>query len=373
MGRKARRKVYQLCAPVLLHHAGNFPDLPSRVRTILCRMSWHCSTCNLSNMAAAETCRKCQKPWYDVWRPKRKNRSQSRQKKEKQGKERKQKESDPPATPKTHTDPLFDKPWITTTPHTKLPLRTSEATPGNEKPLPLPAPPVLPPAPKANMEVSKEGLSAEEAKTLECLRGLKAQSVGLPEEMLNLLNQLEEREDTKAPVISHSHINRRNKLQGQITAAQRKMESLDQEWDSFMQGIQDRVQHHAACYTHCRNQQVEIFKAKTMELRQLQMEMAQASQELCEASHAMAIKEELPDFAAQLQELQEKAAHLAQQGAISVDESPEMMEDDTEGQQGSAEGMANKSRVRVQAFRTAGSPHKVAQTQLKPTKATTRP
>lgn len=336
-------------------------------------MTWHCSVCNLSNTPQAESCRKCQKPWFEVWKPKRKNRSQSRAKKDKGKKEKKSADQETPVTPKAMVDPLFDKPWIMSTPHSKLQMGPGEMQHGKDAPLPLPPQPVLPPAPRPEAEATKEALTTEESKTLAHLRGLKAQNIELPELMMGMLQQLEARENTKVPTISHSHINKLNKLQGQLAGAQKKLASLDQEWEGFMQGIAARVHHHAQCYSQVRNETVELYKTKQEELKVLRQEIAQASMDLGCAAPLAAIKEELPDFSQQLQELQERTSLMLQQGTIDVEESPELLEMETEENkaEGEAEGdrvNAKTSKVRVQAFRHAGSPHKVAQHTLKTSK-----
>lgn len=214
-------------------------------------------------------------------------------------------------------------------------------------------------------------MSEQETKTLQYLRGLKSMSIELPANLLATMIDLENKEKAQvpAPTISHGHINRMNKLNGQINSAAKRAATLDSEWASFMHMVMEKVQMHYAMFKQSRMEAMETYNVKVQEMQNLRQEIAQASQELCSVAVVATVKEEPQEMQAHMQQLAEMAAAAMQAGTINVEDSPELLApENDEGMDGSVETDGDKppkSKVKVQAFRAAGSPHRVAQHTLK--------
>lgn len=363
------------------HHSWNVLEIPRLAFRIAATMTWHCGQCSIQNPHDALKCRGCRKSWEEVWQPSRR-RSQSARKAAKKEKEKADR-AKPPKKTDSPVDAVFadQPPWIASTPQSRLQVRqvteqaasSATATPV----LPVPPPPPVVPPPETSGIRAQEALSADEIKTLDNLRNLRQLNVPFTGHLQALIEDLERREKAGQPVsISHSQLNRLNKLRSQVASTSTKIQTLDGEWATLFQIVQNRVQVHASQYKQCRQELIATLQTKQQELRQLKLDINQASLQLTTVQDEPQCKEETPDIEQQMQSLQSLAQQFAPQHVQLVDDdedelpAPEEMEE--EDMENDAEGDQPKRAAKTPipfgphtTFRGASSPLKVATTHLK--------
>eukprot|EP00435_Cladocopium_sp_Y103_P018416 s2648_g4.t1 len=254
-------------------------------------------------------------------------------------------------------------PWIPATP-----VRSSTYREGTQREGEMPQQPqdVVPAQhPHLKMQV-EEGMSAEEIKVLQHLRGLQEAGMQLTQQMQSQMQQLVHKEQkmSSARVLSHGQLNRLHKLKGQVTACAKKIHNLDGEWNSFMTKTLDKVRQHALMYQQCRQDMMEQYNAKLEESKVAREEISMASRSLIDQPLEEPQFADPPDVAAHLAEMQEVLQEGAQVNEIDLTDSPmeeAVMEDNVEGEvkKASPKGSALKP------FRSAASPTGVAKSHLK--------
>lgn len=245
-------------------------------------------------------------------------------------------------------------PWVATTPNSRVNHGTMASTPANvtEETSPalkvdLPPEPVLP-APPAQ----EDGM-----KTLEHLRGLKQAMNGLPPELEQKLQDLEEKAQSQEIRLNHGHLNKMGKIQRQITALSDKVVKLDADWQTFVSQVEERFRKHKALFLETRNGLIKARKDKLMELELVKAEISRASQSLLNTEVATSNDVIDVDDAALMESLQQASAQLE-----SLDEYP----DPEDAEMETLELPDGTPAVRPFARRaTAGSPSKVAKDHLK--------
>eukprot|EP00438_Fugacium_kawagutii_P018841 Skav217584 [mRNA] locus=scaffold5014:49033:51750:- [translate_table: standard] len=240
-------------------------------------MSWHCRECNLSTPMTSQTCRSCKQPWNRVWqRPKRRSRSQQRPSDSKAPKDRKQ-SKEPKRTPaKEVDDEVFPAkaPWVPSTLRTRNPARQIEQMEQNEDIHDVPPPPVLPAPPAAAPPMA--ALTPEEEQVLKHLRGLGQCGITLTAELKQQMEELQAKEKVQPPMLSHSHLNKLRKIQNQLQAIAKKVGQVDTDWKNFTLHVSSRIQDHVKWYTAHREELIQQFQAKSMELQEAKREVSQA-------------------------------------------------------------------------------------------------
>lgn len=345
-------------------------------------MTWFCRTCEVNNSQALLYCRQCNQHWEKVWTAPRRRRSASKNKDK--GKDpSKQKETVEEKPPKrkgkerTGQEPasslaIFAEalPWVNTTPQSRLPRHSQEDTKGGETgtALPLiPPSPVLAPPPKPAASTTTEApLDAEEEKLLQTLRTLHSMGVPMSTEQTAMAELLEKRVRATTPAtISHSQVNKLNRLKSQLSSLSQRIQVLDQEWLRFITHVLTSAKEHAAMYQACRKDHCANYEEKAQELMALKQTLSQMSQRLSADLAVEAPKTEEFDVEAAMENL----AALAQAPTM-----PELIDDDMESEVGASptsdtepktETGTKPSKPRV-AFRGATSPNRVANVHLKP-------
>ena len=320
-------------------------------------MTWFCRDCEVQNSQTLQSCRQCKQHWSKVWQPKRKSRSKSRKYKEDE-KEKAQTQEEVSIFPSK-------VPWIQTTPSRSMTNRIDGiSNDGGE--LQLPPQPVLPPPPIASKETQAEALTSDEQKMLEHLRGIQNMGMDMPVNMQERLNHLVQKEQKHLvdKSLTHGHINRLNKLKGQVAACGKKVQTLDIEWNSFVQKTQEKVRLHALMYQQCRANLMENYNSKLSELQLIKEEVNRASQTLLKPPEIETLEAAQPDVGTQMEEL----ARIFQEGGqvespIEIGdasmEEEELVMDGTEADQKKPVSLAMKP------FRSAASPSGVAKAHLK--------
>ena len=201
-------------------------------------------------------------------------------------------------------------------------------------PLGMPPQPILPPAPSVEEPM---GLTAEEEKMLQHLRGLQAMDMELTESMAKRLEELAMREAKvqSNKTLTHGHLNKLNKLKTQVATAAQKVKDLDGEWMAFVNTTITKVRHHGEMYQNCRADLMEHYNAKLQELAVVKQEMKMASQSLLGPQWTEPIIPEAPDLEQQfamLQETMNVEGHTGQIDLTEEMEDEELLEE--EAQQG---------------------------------------
>jgi len=233
-------------------------------------------------------------------------------------------------------DKVFgDKPpWVSSTPQTRVNQRTvQEEHQEMDQALPLPPPaPVVPP-PSSQAADKPVALTDDEVKQLGHLRALKGMNMPLSEQLVAIYEELERKEQLDQPAqISHSQLNRFNKLNTQISAVGAKVRQLDEEWTQFLQNIVERTQNHALQYQQCRKELIVSLKTKQQELRQLKSSISQASMTMVAQKEVLELPEDQSELQASMEVLQRLAYHANLQQVQFVeddpsdDDEPELME-----------------------------------------------
>eukprot|EP00435_Cladocopium_sp_Y103_P018246 s1027_g4.t1 len=242
-----------------------------------------------------------------------------------------------------------------------------------EKESAVPALPAFQPHQPPSAEAEDLQLTQEDLQKLDHLRGLRNMGVDLPGNLLQDLENLEQKESKAASVkiLSHSHLNRLKKLKGQVSTAARKIVDLDKEWAKFMNSTMDKIKEHAVLYQGCRSDMLESYNEKLQELIQVKQEVGRASQSLMsQPAEDQIVVPEAASIEEQMQRMQEVLIQSSQVGgAIDLTNDMDMEEDEPEDLEESAPlGQTSKkgSPKPQKTFRAATSPSKVAQQHLKP-------
>eukprot|EP00438_Fugacium_kawagutii_P019094 Skav234722 [mRNA] locus=scaffold634:421343:422341:- [translate_table: standard] len=295
-------------------------------------MDWMCSTCQIPNRATAEYCSQCQAHWGSVW--KRKNRrSKSRKQRDKKDKKAKEQDNKGQAAkdPQQLVSPedailISEKlPWIPSTPSARQQTRQVEIKGGTDAPVPLPSQPPPPqlPAPPVGGTMQKEKMSPSDQQLLQHLIGLRELGTELSPDLAGLLQSLEEKSRSQTQMLSHSHVNRLNKLRQQVSAAGRKVSDLDRGWTMFAQSMMDKIQHHSQLYLECRQRYLEAFRGKQAELQAAKDMIQQASQGL-HALPELEVKVEPEDVKGAAQVMQQMLTVMPEQSEVLMVDDDDM-------------------------------------------------
>ena len=343
------------------HHSFNFKELPPLIQ-LVSSMTWHCFTCKVNNTPKMTHCRVCQAHWSVVWSAPRRSRSKS-------SKKRSQDAQDYKSTEKVSQEAgawaVFpDKlPWISSTPATRANNRKVEVGISVEKPLGMPPQPILPPAPSVEAPV---GLTAEEERMLQHLKGIQSMDMELTESMARKLEELSMREAKvqSNKTLTHGHLNKLNKLKSQVAAAAQKIKDLDGEWTAFVNNTINKVRHHGEMFQNCRADLMETYNAKIQELAAVKQEMTKASQSMLGPQWTEPIIPEAPDLERHFTMLQETLQTEGHAGQIDLTE--EMEDEELLEEEGHDKDSHGKSIPKaMRPFRGSSSPTKVATHHLK--------
>eukprot|EP00438_Fugacium_kawagutii_P012391 Skav215496 [mRNA] locus=scaffold165:755401:767476:+ [translate_table: standard] len=332
-------------------------------------MGWHCHQCQIPNQPQAEYCASCGQHWGVVWqRKERRSTSKPKAKKEsKKEKREKEKGENSKSTPEAQGWQVFPSsvPWVTSTPQGRLAIPKQQESLSS---LPeVPPQPVLKPPPPPPVMTSKpqEALTKEEQELAKHLRGLQALGAELPPQFLEKLNMLESKEkeqDTQRP-LSHGHINKLHKLQGQVQAQMGRIHKLDTEWKSFLEFVNAQMSMHVSMYKSCRADMVSTYQSKVQELNDIKTSVKAASTTLMESMPTEYPTPEPPVADQDLQHFQQ----TLNAAAIDVEElesDNEEMEPETQEDAKPPEERRTKSMT---PFRGATSPTKGAKAEGKST------
>eukprot|EP00438_Fugacium_kawagutii_P032845 Skav224537 [mRNA] locus=scaffold388:790655:798229:+ [translate_table: standard] len=360
------------------HHSWHAPNLPRVVRQVI--MGWHCGQCNIPNQAQAEFCSTCGQHWGAVWQ-RREKRSVSKPKSKKDSR-KERKEKDKPAKDKgtEKSAPSEENngwqvfptsvPWVTTTPQARLPNpKPSEGTSSipDIPPQPVLQPP--PPPPAASAKQMKTQLTQEEQEVLKHLRGLQSLGAELPPQFQLRLTALElkEKEQDNQKPLSHGHLNRLHKLQGQVQSQLGRIQKLDTEWKAFLDFVNGKMAMHVEMYKTCRHEMVTTYQNKIQELQEVKASVTAASQSLMDAAERPQEPPAPPEVDQDIQQFQQ-AVLMAGQEVQQVDSDVEDMEEVQEDVQEDGKITGTKQKALI-PFRGATSPNKVTNLHLKaPTK-----
>lgn len=227
----------------------------------------------------------------------------------------------------------------------------------------MPPQPILPPAPSVEEPV---GLSAEEERLLQHLKGIQAMDMELTESMARKLEELSMREAKvqSSKTLTHGHLNKLNKLKSQVAAAAQKIKDMDGEWMAFVTNTINKVRHHGEMFQSCRADLMETYNAKIQELAAVKREMTMASQTMLGPQWTEPVIQEAPDLEQHLAMLQETLQSEGHAGTIDLSEEmgeEELLEE--EEQDKDTHGKMIPKALRP--FRGSSSPTKVATHHLK--------
>jgi len=254
-------------------------------------------------------------------------------------------------------------PWISSTPATRANNRKVEVGISVEKPLGMPPQPILPPAPSVEAPV---GLTAEEERMLQHLKGIQSMDMELTESMARKLEELSMREAKvqSNKTLTHGHLNKLNKLKSQVAAAAQKIKDLDGEWTAFVNNTINKVRHHGEMFQNCRADLMETYNAKIQELAAVKQEMTKASQSMLGPQWTEPIIPEAPDLERHFTMLQETLQTEGHAGQIDLTE--EMEDEELLEEEGHDKDSHGKSIPKaMRPFRGSSSPTKVATHHLK--------
>eukprot|EP00438_Fugacium_kawagutii_P020592 Skav222347 [mRNA] locus=scaffold3497:137369:138881:- [translate_table: standard] len=369
IGKRRRATVLSAIAFLRRHHTWNVDELPSPLRPLakISTMSWHCKDCDKANPINSETCRHCHKPWQSVWKQGKRAASRNRPRSKPKQRQPKQAQKDQPGQPSAaepwHVFPQ-KVPWVPSTPQGRLPQREKDQDADPEA-LPLPSAPILP-APPA-LQQQPEPLTEAESKTLLHLKALKDLGA-LPDSLSQHLGVLEEKQQNQAATraLTHGHLNRLHRAKNNVSTQLKRVQDADTEWRQFMATVNQNVQEHAVQFQKYRTELVEVYHKRLREWEEIKSEVTSASQTLVGQPPAAELVEEAPQVQADIEQFQQRAMMIGtlQEEVEPIESSGEEMELEQE------DGKEPKRKVGIKAqpkpfARTAGSPNKVAQTQLK--------
>ena len=244
-------------------------------------------------------------------------------------------------------------PWVATTPNSRVstvtnatpPQSTVDAAKSKEENTALPPDPVLPPPP-----------TADQAKLLEHLRGLRQGMGALPPELEQKLRDLEDKMGGAEAKLNHGHLNKMQKVQKQVTGITEKIRKLDADWQTFVTQVEERFQKHKGLFLETRAKLVLAHRQKLEELATIKEEISRASQSLMNAQNS----DEVDVLDIEDQVLMESLQQAAMPLEI-MDEYPDM---DVEGDEAMTAAKSTVGPFRRGAVAT--SPTKVAKDHLKP-------
>ena len=210
-----------------------------------------------------------------------------------------------------------------------------------------------------------DALTAEESKLLEHLRGLQHMGVELTQNMTAQMERLVMREakTTASRALSHGHLNRLNKLRAQVTAATKRIQSLDSEWTKFVHSTTAKLQQHAAMYQQYRADMMESLNQRMSELQEIKKQVGEASQHLLTQHLQQEPIPEVPEVAEQLRQVQEMVAtagHVADPIDLTVG-----MEEDMGETMESPNYSHQRGSPKPVKFKASTTPTKVANQHLK--------
>eukprot|EP00438_Fugacium_kawagutii_P030180 Skav207266 [mRNA] locus=scaffold434:23600:25226:- [translate_table: standard] len=385
LGARKRKRILAIVRELTPHHSWNPFQVPLAVR-LQVKMTWWCSLCRCNNNSDAEFCAQCKGHWSETWK---KRRSRS-----KQGNKDKRKDvkSQPPSTPSAPSgakkdgagkdDPwaVFpDKvPWITGTPQAHLASQEIQRT-VTAPDTALPPPPVLPPPPPT--AASAPALTSEEQQALSHLRGLAGLGMQMPPELEAKFQSLvaKEKEGVAGRSLSHTHLHKLNKLRAQVSSAEKRILSLDQEWKTFVAEVNTRLQVHGHCYQKCRADLLEAYNKRVAEFAAAKEDVSQASQILV-GQHTPALQ--APPTMDPFDDLHALQEAMTRVGTVDVVQaiSDDGMEEEEELEAASSEALEDRPKekprkadkhpahrdVKIAPFtKGASSPTKVNQHHLK--------
>eukprot|EP00435_Cladocopium_sp_Y103_P032442 s1783_g8.t1 len=326
-------------------------------------MTWYCRACQINNGPRSMYCNSCQNHWNAVYTaPKRRSRSKSvkqRHSTEQEGEKGEKKESD------SAVWEVFPSkaPWVPTTPAMRNSSRLGDSQAAKEpdsQPQPVLQQPSVP--------GDSNSLSPSEEKLLQHLKGLKALNMDLTAQMAQQLEVLSVKETAAASSkpLTHSHINKMNKLKNQLSNAAKRIASLDSEWMSFTSQTMEKIRMHAQLYQDCRADLLEQYNLKFQEFNAIKEEMSMASASMLGQAAPMMEVPQMPDITTQLTNLQNA---LSEGGPLETLDQIDLTEDDEEMEE-EMEGGSSKTKLKsspkIKPFRNSTSPQKVANLHLKP-------
>eukprot|EP00438_Fugacium_kawagutii_P003585 Skav221593 [mRNA] locus=scaffold1698:289440:290564:+ [translate_table: standard] len=347
-------------------------------------MTWQCGKCQLPNADTAEHCRSCKLHWSQIWHQSRRKRhgSQSRPRKEKEKGEKRDKKV-PASSSKGGTKDKENKeqepwhifpsrvPWVATTPQSRVHAVKEQELVAEDRQLPpnpvLPAPPL----PKPEAAPPTGHLSEDELETLKHFRALKDLG-SLPEVLNAQMMELEQRQQQTATLktLNHGHLNKLHRVRNQVQALVRRIGVVDEEWKSFIHEVTNKVHLHAQQFQAHRGDLLESLNTKLKELEAVKREVTTASQQLMgqvptvdPQIEDVQLQEQLEQFHQLTSTLGMVPTPLVEVSEEEVDmEEDEELEPDTPREEKPAK---TRSHLAPAPFRTAGSPGKVAQHNLK--------
>ena len=359
---KGRRslKARQAIAILQRHHSWNPLEYSAWT---LPKMSWTCKHCQQANHQQQQTCRGCKYHWTDIeaWYPKKnkKNRSQSRhQKRADKGSKQQSAKSQDTNDDLELSQLLSSKaPWVTTTPQTRVP-KPSLAM---DQPVSLPPQPVLPPPPPVPLVEEKQELTEEELRVLKTLQELSAMGIAMSEEQKHTVAQLENKQQQAMQTkgLNHGHLNRLGKTKRQLKAMASKVQTLDAEWEKFVQGTTSKIVNHATLYQSCRQQMVEAYQLKLKELAQATKDAKMASEALLGSMEDTPTLPVAPKIDDQLQAMQQVMTE-ATQANVTLD-SAQIISDEEMEQELIADGELSKDSTKAVPKKTTAFKGAVAQ------------
>lgn len=179
----------------------------------------------------------------------------------------------------------------------------------------------------APQEKPPQPLTSEESQVLQHLRGLKSAGVELPEGLRSMISTLEQKVTPTTPTISHSTLNRLNRLKTQVGALQKRIATVDAGWINFIRGLLDQANMHSGLYLQSRKELMESYGLKLKEMQELKATISEASQQMCAMPTSGGLSLETSNLAAQIQELQQVAQRTEEQRRL---QQIEFLEDDEE-------------------------------------------
>ena len=256
-------------------------------------------------------------------------------------------------------------PWVMTTPTQRLPTTRPPSTPLGAD-LPLPAPPVLEPPPRQQLESVECELTQEEADMMKNLRAISKAGMSLTDEMNQQLQILEDKEKQQKQnsILTHGHLNKWKRMREKVNAAADRIKKLDSEWDQLVQQVMSKFQYHLLTYQTARQDLMEAYNLKLQEMHSMKSELSQASTAMLQETVK---KEEFtaPDCAEQMQKLQQAISDSTQVFDLTGDD--EEMDTQVIADSPSEKDLKDK-QVKANTFRASVSPNRVANQTLKPKK-----
>ena len=244
----------------------------------------------------------------------------------------------------------------------------------------MPPNPILPDPPRqvAMAEADAE-LSAKEIKTLEHLRALQSMEVELTGPLQKQLEDLERREKIHgaSQEVTHGHLNRLKRLKYQITAAAKRVQSLDTEWKQFVISTSKKIQEHAELYQKSRQELMQKYMEKVAERETLKKEVSAATESMLQVKEEEVDKIDDNDYALQMGQMHSllamgnldqppvDTADAAEPVVMEVQEIPDS-DLDAPANLEEEELVRDVPKTKAKTFVGSTSPNRVANQTLKP-------